>query len=307
MLHHSQVDPYLQDSLFRTKIRISTSFAARVREGYYGHGRQVGVGRVRTALRAVGQTCKLDIGVNPLYRKHADTKYLKPLERQLEGYRRNDPIPVPEIAIPVNVPNQVYAVGKEESSNKKDKAVGELSLIAFYYLLRVGEYASKKQRLSTRTKQFCLCNVTFWKNHWEYSALTATQEQMLATDAATLHLSNQKNGLCGSLIYRTRVEGGPCPVQALAERVWHMREHNALQEEPLCAVWDHLRKMHVTEDDILVAIRYAVAKLGLERNRISASRIGTHSYCAGGAMALKFAGADRDDIKNWEGGRPTPS
>jgi len=34
------------------------------------------------------------------------------------------------------------------------------------------------------------------------------------------------------------------------------------------------------------------------KNNIIASRVGTYSMRAGGAMALKFSGADKDDIKN---------
>ena len=46
-----------------------------------------------------------------------------------------------------------------------------------------------------------------------------------------------------------------------------------------------------------VAIRRAVIALRLDKNGFLPSRVGTHSFRAGGAMALKFAGADRDDIK----------
>ena len=45
------------------------------------------------------------------------------------------------------------------------------------------------------------------------------------------------------------------------------------------------------------AIRAAVLTLNLPANGITPNRVGTHSLRAGGAMALKFAGADRDDIK----------
>ena len=53
-----------------------------------------------------GQTCELDIGNNPLYR--APERYIKPLELLFAGYRKEDPIPVPEIAVPVGVPNHCW-------------------------------------------------------------------------------------------------------------------------------------------------------------------------------------------------------
>jgi len=54
-----------------------------------------------------------------------------------------------------------------------------------------------------------------------------------------------------------------------------------------------------------IGIRAAVIILLLDKNGILPSRVGTHSFRAGGAMALKFAGADRDDIKKmgrWSSG-----
>ena len=100
------IDPYLQSVAFRDKVRATTGFAQRVRTGYYGFGAQVTTARVQTAIRAVGQTCELDLGNNPLYR--APERYIKPLELLFAGYRKEDPIPVPEIAVPVGVPNHCW-------------------------------------------------------------------------------------------------------------------------------------------------------------------------------------------------------
>ena len=46
-----------------------------------------------------------------------------------------------------------------------------------------------------------------------------------------------------------------------------------------------------------IGIKAAVTSLRLDKNGVMPSRVGTHSFRAGEAMALKFAGADRDDIK----------
>lgn len=50
---------------------------------------------------------------------------------------------------------------------------------------------------------------------------------------------------------------------------------------------------------MLEAIRIASIQLKLELKGIPSSRLGTHSLRAGGAMALKLSGADRDDIKKF--------
>ena len=53
----------------------------------------------------------------------------------------------------------------------------------------------------------------------------------------------------------------------------------------------------MTDNNICVAIRRAVITLQLSKKGIIPDRVGSHSLQAGGAMALKFAGADRDNIK----------
>ena len=55
-------DPYLQGESFNSICRTVTGFGGRVREGHYGRGRQVSCPRVQTAIRAIGQTCELDLG-----------------------------------------------------------------------------------------------------------------------------------------------------------------------------------------------------------------------------------------------------
>ena len=86
---------------FITIVRTITGFGGRVRTGYYGQGNQVSAVRVAVALRAIGQTCKLVYERNPLYR--APKQHLLEIELMMVGFRNDDPIPVPEIVVPVVV------------------------------------------------------------------------------------------------------------------------------------------------------------------------------------------------------------
>ena len=76
-----------------------------------------------------------------------------------------------------------------------------------------------------------------------------------------------------------------------------MRVNNAKEHDILSSFWNHLEQSHVTDKDMRIVTRAAVIKMGLEKNGISPERVGSHSIRAGGAMALKFTGADRDDIR----------
>ena len=54
------------------------------------------------------------------------------------GFRKEDKLPVPEIAIPMGVPDQMATVGMAPLASHMEQDMGGFELIAFYYFLRVG-------------------------------------------------------------------------------------------------------------------------------------------------------------------------
>eukprot|EP00978_Attheya_sp_CCMP212_P013988 scaffold35372_cov59-Attheya_sp.AAC.4 len=156
--------PYLNDKRTDTLL-ILVGFAERVRQGNYGQGKAVRVQQVTVALCAIGNTYESAGKPNPIYR--AEQKYLLPIERQVKCYRREDPPPVPALAVPVAVPNWLCKQGMKTGALQKNKAVGLQVIIGFYFLLRVGEYTSTRCNQSpteTRTKQFSVGDVGFGKD-----------------------------------------------------------------------------------------------------------------------------------------------
>ena len=99
------------------------------------------------------------------------------------------------------------------------------------------------------------------------------------------------------MIHRSASGGKYCQVAALMRRYIHMRNNKATVDDILSYFWDHFGKANVTDNNMILAIRTAVITLCLDKNGIIPSRVGSHSLRAGGAMALKFAGANREDIK----------
>jgi hypothetical protein len=81
----------------------------------------------------------------------AQGKYHQKISQLIEGYRHNDPAPKHKLAVPLTVPTYMYNYGK--TGNAKHKATRNMALIAFYYLLRVGEYTREGNKY-TRTQQF---------------------------------------------------------------------------------------------------------------------------------------------------------
>ena len=95
------------------------------------------------ALTAVGQTIALAHEVNPV--KLNNSKELVPrLSEMLSGFRKVDPPTMKKMPVEVDIPELLAQTGMECDATKLTKAVGDLALITFYYLLRVGEYTVKR-------------------------------------------------------------------------------------------------------------------------------------------------------------------
>jgi hypothetical protein len=137
-------------------------FAARVRSGYFGRGQQVQASTVSSAITAVGQKIALDTNTNPT-KIVGSKKFLPCLQELLDGYRLEDPPTKKKLPVEADVPELLFNLGYGTNSTTLGQAIGDLSLIAFYYLLRVGEYTIKSSRnKSKQTVQFKLEDITFF-------------------------------------------------------------------------------------------------------------------------------------------------
>ena len=71
----------------------------------------------------------------------------------MKGFRRADPIPVPELAVPVAVAERMGRYARDATIPGK-QAKGDMGIISFFYLLRVGKYTLSWTKGLRRTKQF---------------------------------------------------------------------------------------------------------------------------------------------------------
>jgi hypothetical protein len=287
-------DPLLNNLDELQKLVILTAFAARVRSGYFGRGTQVRVPSVTEALSAVAKTLQLAGKPSPIH--EAEGIYKIPVARLVEGYRRQDPPSVPQLAIPLSVPQEMQRRGYK-SKCKIKQATGDLGIIAFYYLLRVGEYTKPRyipnsKKRATRTVQFRVCDVGFFLNGKVLPRKSPLKSLLQAT-SCTLKITNQKNGRMGQTIHHHATNQQACPVRALAHRIYHILSNKGTSHNLLCDIWDdeacewaQVTSLHMTR-----GLREAVQTLQLHDNGIDADLVGPHSLRAGGAMALKLTGA----------------
>lgn len=276
-------------------------FAAWVRTGAYGLGHKVKVQSVTDALAAVSKTIQLANKRSPIYKD--ETTYIVPLQRCVEGFRREDPPAIPQLALPLKVPEQMFHYGyKNIFATEHDRTLGDLSLIAFYFLLRSGEYTKPKMvKLNgryvraTRTETFSVKDIGFWKDGKQLSRYSPLST-LLQADSATMKITHQKNGRMGDVVHH-ETTGEKGAVAALARRVAHILDNGGSDDTPICNYKNEKGKWHsVTQRDMLKGVRAAVQALKLEQQGIDKDIIGNHSLRSGGAMALKLQGFSDTDI-----------
>ena len=305
-----QVDPQLQGISFDDKCNTALSFAAAIRTGRYGGGRQVRAGTVSSALAAVNTTIALAIDRQPL-KVQGGKEFIPVLAQTLAGWKREDPPTQKKMPVEADVPEFLADVGRQKGSNELAKAVGDLSMMAFYFLLRVGEYTVKGTRdESKQTVQFRIKDVTFFKKDsrgtLKQLPRRSSKEVILAADAVTLKLENQKNGWKGVCVsHHSNGQDYHDPVKAVARRYCHIRENTAEEDTFLSAYFEEGVRMDVRDADMRAGLKAASEALDYEGTRgIPVDKVDTHSLRIGGANALSLNGYSKEQIQKmgrWRG------
>ncbi len=192
------------------------------------------------------------------------------------------------MAVPVRVPNFVFT-NTRAIKDPRHKAIGELVLIAFYFLLRVGEYTYHNTQ--RRTQQFRLGDMKFFAKDQQILPESLEKNADRIT-LVSLTIENQKNGRKGDILSHHALRKGDttcCPVKAVVARAVDMVRMKATEATLICAYrdstalpWQQVRSSHIVD-----AVKDAVKALRLTgKAGFKLSRIGSHSLRAGGAMAL---------------------
>jgi hypothetical protein len=144
---------------------------------------------------------------------------------------------------------------------------------------------------ATRTVQFKVKDVGFWKDG-KILPRRSSLSDLLQADAATMKITNQKNGRTGQTTTLHHESTGPnSAVAALAHRTHHILSNAGSENQLICDVCEDEVWTSVTSTEIVHAVRQAAKKsLNLQEKGIDPDMIGAHSLRAGGTMALKIMG-----------------
>ena len=169
---------------------------------------------------------------------------------------------------------------------------GTLAVLAFFFLLRVGEYTPGENR---RTIPLRKRDVKLWSGDIRVP-LDAPWAALSSATAVTITLENQKNGHRGCILHHyASLDDTLCPVKAMVAILW------AIKDDPLDTALGSFHHggylCHVSASQMRKLLRSHARVSQLQAQGYDIDRIGNHSLRSGGAVALKLAGYDTDIIK----------
>jgi hypothetical protein len=267
-------------------------WGARYRDGRAApSGQPVRSGTVEDAMRAVGQTFA-SMGSKDIRKDNVGNIDFR-IQRQLRSYRRTDPPPSRVKPVPIQVLHSVLNRAFGTHGTAASQAVADMIVIAFYYLLRPGEYTGT----TTDNAPFRLQDVQLFIGRRRLTLLQASPADLQASTSASLTFTTQKNGVRGEVVLHGR-SGCVlcCPVAAIVRRVLCLRQHEATPSTPLATSWTQSQQCSVSAGDITTALRLAVTLIGPDIGLVP-NDISARSLRAGGAMALLCAQVDTDIIR----------
>ncbi len=278
-------DPWLRDTTPAIHSQLLLGFAVRTCTGVFGKGRQVGAQTVEKALCHLAQAFVLDRYPDPR-RSGAGSDLALPFTHLLMSVRVRDPAPKSQVALPVHAIYRAAAARNDPNASPREATTAHLIVMAFYFLLRVGEYALPPGHRSTRTVQFCICDIRFWQGQTLHPP-TSDAALLAAASSMTLIMDNQKNGVRGDVIHQEAVNAYFCPVRSATARISAIMAQGMPLTTPISFVQPGI---HVQPPHILHAVQRGAKLAKLTDSGHSLSRIGAHLLRASGAMALWLSG-----------------
>jgi len=181
-------------------------------------------------------------------------------------------------------------------NSARDQATIDCIWMAFYFLLRPGEYANAwceaKHPFRLEDVECKIgCNHIF-------DVHLASVAQLLASTFISLTFTDQKNGIKGENIsHVTNGQPSACPVRAITRRIFHLKLHNAPLNTPLYVYYDDSGRRRSISATMITSLLRAAALSIPGHTGVDPSNSTARSLRASGAMALLLGGMDPDKIR----------
>ena len=258
-------------------------------------GKSVRAGSVTDALLAVGAGIT-DLGQPDPRKEVQGSNRLHPLLSSfLKGLRDHEDPSKRSYPVNITILRHMWTVlwTNHPTAGAANRHVCNLSIVAFYWLLRPAEYTPSTGQ--GRSQAFRFCDVVFTVGDVvrlaTHPSLNDVHESSVTSAALTF--TDQKNGVRGEQVaQRANSDKLMCPVKALFRLTQHLRDHNAPATTPLYTYYDNANQArNVTARFVTNGLRHSAQSLqrstGIDWELLSA-----RSLRPGGATALMCSNTD---------------
>jgi hypothetical protein len=216
------------------------------------------------------------------------------LKHQMRHYSKNDPPPRRVKPIPIQVLRHlVQLVSSDPGSTQSMQCIRDLIIIAYYFLMRPGEYCTSTGEDASHPFHFD--EVELWLGPRRLNLETATDHELLTASFCILQFTDQKNANRGEQVgHATSGDNLFCPCRALARRLIHLRRNGAPAHTPIHVYYEQFRgrQLLVPSSSINLLLRRSATMLGYDPTDITVK-----AMRATGAMSLITARIDGDLIR----------
>jgi hypothetical protein len=170
------------------------------------------------------------------------------------------------------------------------EAVTDVVIIAFFYLLRVGEYTTPHSTRTKKTIPLRDCDIRLWYRG-KIIPHSAGLWALVQVNSATICIAHTKNGTNGTVVHYEAIGGPICPIAAMARCVANIQQAKLVTCQ-LNAVYNESgQHSQVLDRDIEITVEWGATCDCLLTQGYTMNQILSHSLRAGGAMVMKLSGA----------------
>ena len=127
-----------------------------------------------------------------LLKAYGSKNYHHPIEVISDEWKKEDPPTMKKLPIEADIPEHPVQMAMETDASKGQKAIANLTLIAFYYLPQEGEYVCRQRRDDEKqTVQFRIKDVTFFQMQQAGPAPADSVEYIIRRDHGSGQLHPQ--------------------------------------------------------------------------------------------------------------------
>jgi hypothetical protein len=284
------VDPYL--TTWEDPVPMLQVFGERYRDGRLApRHKPVKARTVEDGIRAVGQAHARLGAPDPRKDAHGGIDFR--IQRQIKAYTKDDAPPLRVKPVPIIIIIFIISQAFGETRDTAEMAIADMIVIAFFFLLRPGEYTGTL----SDDAAFKIEDVSLYIQGRKLDFTTASDAEIKVSTSASYTFTTQKNNNRNEKVVQG-LTGDPwcCPVKATIRRMLHHRSRKSRSSFPFASYYRGNRRTLVKAKGVTEVLRNAM-RLNVHRTGIEASDVSARSLRAGGAMALLHGRVDLSNIR----------